>query len=122
MAVSKQRKHTMVVTASFNRGLDLKRARYFLQMALGKIRELGADHSMYPPRPTSLVRAEVKNVNNVLASKHGKIKGFVALFEDGTIDWETLRPTLPDTRGERMGPGSPIHRVTVSLNPKAEKE
>ena len=65
---TKARKHTFVVTASFSRELDPKRAQYFLNLALSKIHDLGKDHGRNPPMPVKMIRASVKNLGRVAGS------------------------------------------------------
>ncbi len=65
----------MVVTASFSRELDPKRARYWLGIALAKATgDLGRDHGRNPPMPIKLIRAEVKDISRVSAAIQVKRK------------------------------------------------
>ena len=69
---TKARKHTFVVTASFSRELDYKRAAYFLNLALSKVHDLGKDQGRNPPMPVKLIKAQVKGLVRVLSSQKVK--------------------------------------------------
>ena len=70
----KARMHTMVVTATFSRELEPKRARYFMERALADVHDLGKDHGRNPPMPIKLIKARVKNLVRVSASLKVKAK------------------------------------------------
>lgn len=87
----KNKKHTMVVTASFNIPLDAKRARYFLGIALSKIHYIDIERARPKPMQVKLIRADVKDLVKVAGSLKRKARE-AAEREDDLIHGHIARP------------------------------